>query len=58
LNKQMTKELTLQKDPRILGNGDIFDYFPHCNPEKQKEVYGAKYLDMQEQFNKKYNPKK
>ena len=55
LNKQMTKELTLQKDPRVLGKGDIFDYYPHCSPEKQKEIYGDKYIDMEKQFNSKYN---
>lgn len=54
LNKQMTKELRLQEDPRILGNGDIFDYYPHCNPETQKMVYGNKYVDMQKLFDEKY----
>ena len=54
LSKQMTKELTNQKDPRILGDGDIFDYYPHCSPETQKKVYGDKYIDMQKQFDEKY----
>ena len=55
LSKQMNEELKQQKDPRMFGNGDLFDYYPHCNPEKQKEIYGDKYLNMQEQFNEKYN---
>jgi len=54
LNTQMTKELTKQNDPRMLGNGDIFDYYPHCKPETQKKVYGDKYVDMQKQFDAKY----
>jgi N-sulfoglucosamine sulfohydrolase len=54
LNKKMTWELILQKDPRILGNGDIFDYYPHCSPETQKKVYGSKYIDMQKKFDEKY----
>ena len=55
LNKQMTEELRLQKDPRILGNGDIFDYYPHANTEKLKSLYGDKYIDMKKQFNERYN---
>lgn len=54
LNKQMTKELVKQKDPRVLGTGDIFDYYPNCNIETQKKIYGDKYLDMQKEFEKKY----
>lgn len=54
LNMQMTKELKKQKDPRVQGNGDIFDYYPHCSPETQKRVYGDKYVDMQKRFEEKY----
>jgi len=57
LSKQMTSELKKQGDPRILGDGDIFDYYPHCNPETQKKVYGDKYVDMQKQFDAKYKQK-
>ena len=58
LNKQMIRELSLQKDPRVLGSGDIFDYYPHCNPEAQKKVYKDKYIDMQKVFNEKYKTNK
>lgn len=54
MNMQMTKELKKQKDPRVLGNGDIFDYYPHCNPETQKKIYGDKYIDMQKAFDQKF----
>lgn len=54
LNSQMINELKKQKDPRVLGNGDIFDYYPHCNPETQKRVYGDKYVDMQKRLEDKY----
>ena len=27
----MEEELIRQGDPRMLGNGDIFDYYPHGN---------------------------
>jgi len=57
LSKQMTSELSKKGDPRILGDGDIFDYYPHCNPETQKKVYGDKYVDMQKQFDSKYKQK-
>jgi len=54
LSQKMTKELKIQNDPRILGNGDMFDYYPHCSPETQKKLYGDKYIDMQKQFDEKF----
>mgnify|MGYP001335167968 CR=1 FL=1 len=54
LNRRMTDELVSQGDPRILGKGDIFDYYPHGNAEKLKSFYGDKYVDMQEVFDEKY----
>ncbi len=55
LKSRMEKELTEQEDPRILGKGNIFDYYPHGNVKKQKELYGEKYVDMHEIFDEKYN---
>ena len=39
--KQLQVELTAQGDPRILGKGDIFDYYPNC----RVEIFKAKYPD-------------
>lgn len=38
LNAQMVEELTEQSDPRILGNGDIFDKYPYAE-EKNRDFY-------------------
>jgi N-sulfoglucosamine sulfohydrolase len=54
LSQKMEAELIKQNDPRILGNGDIFDYYPHGNIPKLKSLYGDKYKDMQKIFEAKY----
>jgi len=36
---QLRKELTAQGDPRMLGQGDIFDRYPNSRVEKQGELY-------------------
>lgn len=45
LRKQMSSLLTEQKDPRILGSGDIFDSYPRYAPMKEHipgfKQYGA-----------------
>lgn len=35
LNLKMTAELTREEDPRILGNGEIFDSYPYSEPERR-----------------------
>ncbi len=35
LQKEMTHRLTLQKDPRILGNGAIFDRYPYADVNRK-----------------------
>jgi arylsulfatase A-like enzyme len=47
---QMDKELKRQKDPRVLGNGDIFDYYPQAREEKMKKMYKDKYYNMFDKF--------
>jgi len=54
LKLKMEKALKKQKDPRMKGNGEIFDYYPHANPTKQKALYKEDYYDMQEKFDAKY----
>jgi hypothetical protein len=54
LRSKMDSELKKQKDPRVLGNGDIFDYYPMAREEKLKNMYKEKYYDMFDRFLEKY----
>lgn len=54
LKAKMDKELTLQNDPRILGKGDIFDFYPQLRESKMKNLYKDKYYDMFDKFFEKY----
>ena len=38
LKKQLFDELKAQEDPRVLGNGKVFDEYPHAN-EKMRGYY-------------------
>ena len=38
MRSMMTEKLTAQQDPRILGNGDIFDSYPYA-PERVRDYY-------------------
>ena len=51
---QLKQELTSQEDPRILGNGDIFDFYPNCRIEKQQELYNKPKYNPVKIFNSKY----
>lgn len=37
--KKLKQKLKAQMDPRIVGKGDIFDFYPNCKIEKQRELY-------------------
>ncbi|MEM9480223.1 MAG: sulfatase [Verrucomicrobiota bacterium] len=37
--------LTAQEDPRIVGDGDIFDYYPNRQIERQQKLYGKPDFD-------------
>ena len=50
LSAQMNQELKRQKDPRALGKGDIFDYYPQAREEKMKKMYKEKYYNMFDKF--------
>jgi len=54
LKSTMDKALTNQKDPRALGMGDIFDYYPQIREEKMKKMYKEKYYDMYKKFLEKF----
>ena len=53
---KMVKELERQQDPRILGKGEIFDYYPIYFQERLKEMnyYGDKYYDMNKLYKEKF----
>ncbi|KAB1155475.1 sulfatase family protein [Flavobacterium luteum] len=50
LKAKMETDLKKQKDPRILGKGDIFDYYPQIREEKIKKLYKDKYYNMFDKF--------
>ncbi|MEM7147023.1 MAG: sulfatase [Verrucomicrobiota bacterium] len=52
--KQLEKELTAQGDPRILGEGDIFDYYPYRSIERQQQLYNRPDWDPVKVFEEKY----
>jgi N-sulfoglucosamine sulfohydrolase len=56
MSKQLEVELTAQGDPRILGNGDIFDFYPYISIERQQKLYNMPDYDPVRLFNEKYGP--
>ena len=56
--KQMSAELRSQGDPRIMGRGDIFDFYPNCRVERQQKLYGKKDFDPVKIFEEKYGKSK
>ncbi|MCA9062571.1 MAG: sulfatase [Planctomycetaceae bacterium] len=52
--KQLRDELTAQGDPRILGKGDIFDYYPNVQTERQQKLYGRPDYDPRKVFEEKF----
>ncbi len=52
--QQLSTELTAQGDPRLLGNGDIFDYYPNVSIERQQKLYGRPDYDPVRIFKEKY----
>ena len=51
---KLKQQLTSQEDPRILGDGDIFDFYPNCRIEKQQKLYNKPKYNPVEIFNSKY----
>ncbi len=52
--KQLESELTAHGDPRILGAGDIFDFYPNCRIERQQKLYGKPDFDPVKVFEEQY----
>lgn len=55
---QLQQELTAQGDPRMLDGGDIFDYYPNVQVERQQNLYQRPDWNPIEVFEKRYGAKK
>ena len=51
---QLSKELTEQGDPRMLGEGAIFDLYPNCRVDRQQKLYKRPGWDPVKIFNDRY----
>lgn len=55
--QQMRRELEEQGDPRILGAGQIFDFYPNCRIDRQQKLYDKPAWDPVKIFKQKYPSK-
>ena len=55
--KQLTAELTTQGDPRILGKGEIFDFYPYCKVDRQQKLYKRPDFDPVKTFAEMFGEK-
>jgi N-sulfoglucosamine sulfohydrolase len=51
---QLKQELSEQGDPRIVADGDIFDYYPNRQITRQQQLYKAPDYDPVEVFNSRF----
>jgi hypothetical protein len=51
---QLRTELEAQGDPRVLGQGAIFDYYPNCRIDRQQKLYGKPDYDPVQVFQEKF----
>ena len=49
---QLQSELKAQGDPRVLGKGEIFDRYPNCNIDRQRQIYSDPEFDPVSAFEK------
>ena len=52
--KQLQSDLIAHKDPRILGHGEIFDYYPNSKWERNKKLYNDPDWNPVKAFEEKY----
>ena len=52
--EQLRKELTEQEDPRMIGNGDIFDFYPNRHISRQQDLYKQPDYDPVGDFETRY----
>jgi len=51
---QLRDELAQQGDPRIVADGDIFDYYPNARVDRQQKLYDAPDYDPVQLFEEKF----
>ncbi|MFK8113067.1 MAG: sulfatase [Rubripirellula sp.] len=51
---QLESELKAQEDPRVLGLGEIFDYYPYSNRKQEQKVYKDPNYDSTPAFIRKF----
>ena len=52
--RQLKQELAAQRDPRIIGTGDIFDYYPNRQISRQQQLYNAPDYDPVGEFETRF----
>ncbi len=52
--RQLESELKAQGDPRVLGRGDIFDFYPNARIDRQQKLYKKPDYDPVKEFEKRY----
>ena len=55
--QSLKTKLVKQKDPRILGKGEIFDFYPYSRIPRQQKLYNDPNYDPIKIFEDKYNQK-
>ena len=51
---QLREELAGQGDPRIVADGDIFDFYPNCRIDRQQKLYDDPDYDPVKLFEEKF----
>lgn len=51
---QLETELKAQGDPRVLGKGEIFDFYPYCRVDRQQKLYKKPDFDPVKTFEEKF----
>ncbi|MEM9367082.1 MAG: sulfatase [Planctomycetota bacterium] len=51
---QMEQELIEQGDPRMLGTGEVFDFYPNCRIDRQQKLYKRPDWDPVAVFEEKF----
>jgi len=55
--KRLEAGLRAQGDPRVLGQGDIFDFYPNCRVDRQRKLYQKPDIDPVVEFEKRFGGK-
>jgi hypothetical protein len=53
----LEEKLVEQQDPRILGKGEIFDYYPYSRIPRQQKLYNDSGYDPIKIFENKFDQK-